>query len=194
VPIISRHDRARAVAPGNVGGFAARLWLRGEPKASVSFEEVGADLIHYPFLQIFPQDEHERLLVATLAGLGVSVERSPELLGYSDESGRVIARLRGPDGQDEQRPEPCGRVQPRYQPTQAGDGAQACAHVTASAREVVPGSSVLSMMRILAQSFVNHKARTKPVGPAPTIRTSLRVMIILPMSSKVPAWPANGIS
>jgi 2-polyprenyl-6-methoxyphenol hydroxylase-like FAD-dependent oxidoreductase len=80
---------------------AVRLWLRGEPKARVSFEEVGAGLTRYPFLQIFPQDEHERLLIATLEGLGVSVERNTELLGYSDEGGRVIAQLRRPDGGEE---------------------------------------------------------------------------------------------
>src|SRR5215467_10938657 len=80
---------------------AVRLWLSGEPKARVSFEEVGAELTRYAFLQIFPQDEHERLLIATLERLGVSVERNTELLAYSDEGGCVIARLRGPDGQEE---------------------------------------------------------------------------------------------
>jgi hypothetical protein len=67
---------------------AVRLWVKGEPQARVSFEEVGADLTPYSFLQIFPQDEHERLLIATLGGLGVSVERNTELLGYSDQGGR----------------------------------------------------------------------------------------------------------
>jgi 2-polyprenyl-6-methoxyphenol hydroxylase-like FAD-dependent oxidoreductase len=80
---------------------AIQLWLRGEPKAHVSFETVGAELTRYPFLQILPQDEHERLLIATLEGLGISVERNTELLTYSDEGGRVIARLRGPAGQEE---------------------------------------------------------------------------------------------
>src|SRR5215813_4447751 len=80
---------------------AVRLWVKGEPKARVSFEEVGAELTRYSFLQIFPQDEHERLLIRTLQQLAVSVERNTELLGYSDEGGRVIARLRGPDGQEE---------------------------------------------------------------------------------------------
>src|SRR5215467_5204786 len=80
---------------------AVQLWVKGEPQARVSFEEVGADLTPYSFLQIFPQDEHERLLIATLEGLGVSLERNTELLGYSDEGGRVIARLRGPDGKEE---------------------------------------------------------------------------------------------
>jgi 2-polyprenyl-6-methoxyphenol hydroxylase-like FAD-dependent oxidoreductase len=78
---------------------AVRLWVKGEPQARVSFGEVGAASTPYAFLQIFPQDEHERLLIATLEGLGVSVERHTELVGYSDEGGHVIARLQGPDGQ-----------------------------------------------------------------------------------------------
>src|SRR5215831_19149518 len=80
---------------------AVRLWIKGEPRTRVSFEEVGAGLTAYSFLQIFPQDEHERLLIAALEGLGVSVERNTELLGYTDEGGRVIAWLRSPDGQEE---------------------------------------------------------------------------------------------
>jgi 2-polyprenyl-6-methoxyphenol hydroxylase-like FAD-dependent oxidoreductase len=36
-----------------------------------------------------------------LESLGVSVERNTKLLGYSDERGQVIARLRGPDGREE---------------------------------------------------------------------------------------------
>jgi FAD binding domain len=80
---------------------AVRLWVKGEPQARISFEEVGADLTPYSFLQIFPQDEHEQLLITTLEGLGVSVERNTELLGYSDEGGCVIARLQGPDEQEE---------------------------------------------------------------------------------------------
>lgn len=80
---------------------AARFWVKGAPQARISFEEVGADLTPYSFLQIFPQDEHERLLIATLEGLDASVERNTELLRYSDDGGRVIAQLRGPDGREE---------------------------------------------------------------------------------------------
>jgi len=80
---------------------AARFWVKGAPRAGISFEDVGADLTPYSFLQIFPQDEHERLLIATLEGLNASVERNTELLRYSDEGGRVIAQLRGPDGREE---------------------------------------------------------------------------------------------
>src|SRR5436190_21909668 len=39
---------------------AVNLWVRGKQQARVSFEDVGADLTPYPFLHIFPQDEHEQ--------------------------------------------------------------------------------------------------------------------------------------
>ena len=66
----------------------------------MSFESVGSDLTPYPFLHIFPQDQHERLLIERLEALGVAVERQTELIGFTDEDERVIARLRGPDGQE----------------------------------------------------------------------------------------------
>jgi 2-polyprenyl-6-methoxyphenol hydroxylase-like FAD-dependent oxidoreductase len=80
---------------------AVRLWVKGEPRARVSFEEIGSALTPYPFLHIFPQDEHERLLIAKLAELGVTVERRTELLAYRDAGDGVIARLLGPDGAEE---------------------------------------------------------------------------------------------
>jgi 2-polyprenyl-6-methoxyphenol hydroxylase-like FAD-dependent oxidoreductase len=80
---------------------AVNLWVRGEPKAHLSFETIGSDLTPYSFLQIFPQDEHERLLIARLEGLGVSVERRTELVSFSDEGEHVTAFLRRPEGQDE---------------------------------------------------------------------------------------------
>jgi 2-polyprenyl-6-methoxyphenol hydroxylase-like FAD-dependent oxidoreductase len=80
---------------------AVRLWVKGERRTRVSFEEIGSRLTPYPFLHIFPQDEHERLLIAKLEELGVTVERRTELLGYRDEGDGVIARLRGPDSREE---------------------------------------------------------------------------------------------
>jgi 2-polyprenyl-6-methoxyphenol hydroxylase-like FAD-dependent oxidoreductase len=80
---------------------AVRFWVNGEPQARFSLEDVGTDLTPDSLPVIFPQDEHERLLVAILEGLGVSVERNTELLGYSDDGGQIIARLRGPDGREE---------------------------------------------------------------------------------------------
>ena len=40
---------------------------------------------------------------------------------------------------------------------------------TASAREVVPGSAVWSIIRTRTPSRVIHSAKTRPVGPAPMI-------------------------
>jgi 2-polyprenyl-6-methoxyphenol hydroxylase-like FAD-dependent oxidoreductase len=80
---------------------AVNLWVKGEPAARLPFERVGSDLTPYPFLHIFPQDQHERLLIDRLEALGVSVERRTELISFTNDGERVIARLRGPDGQDE---------------------------------------------------------------------------------------------
>ncbi len=81
---------------------AVRLWVKGEPQARVSFGEIGSELTPYSFLQIFPQDEHERLLIARLRQLGVPIERRTELLGYRDEGTHVVAQLREPDGREDE--------------------------------------------------------------------------------------------
>ncbi|MGX7873469.1 FAD-dependent oxidoreductase [Mesorhizobium sp. ORM6] len=75
------------------------LWVEGERKARVPFETIAEGLTPYgPF--IYPQDQHERLLIEHLAALGVSVERNTELLGFSDTGDRIVASLRRADGQE----------------------------------------------------------------------------------------------
>jgi 2-polyprenyl-6-methoxyphenol hydroxylase-like FAD-dependent oxidoreductase len=78
----------------------ANLWVRGEHAARLPFETAGAGLTPYAFLEIFPQDEHEQLLIERLETFGVVVERRTELVSFADAGDRVIARLRGPDGQE----------------------------------------------------------------------------------------------
>jgi 2-polyprenyl-6-methoxyphenol hydroxylase-like FAD-dependent oxidoreductase len=80
---------------------AVNLWVKGVSAAPLSFETIGNDLTPYSFLQIFPQDDHECLLIGKLEGLGVSVERQRELVGYTDDGERVTARLRKPEGDEE---------------------------------------------------------------------------------------------
>jgi 2-polyprenyl-6-methoxyphenol hydroxylase-like FAD-dependent oxidoreductase len=80
---------------------AINLWVKGEATARLPFETIGEDLTAYPFLEIFPQDQHERLLIERLEKLGVSVERRTELTRFTDEGGRITARLRGPEGREE---------------------------------------------------------------------------------------------
>jgi 2-polyprenyl-6-methoxyphenol hydroxylase-like FAD-dependent oxidoreductase len=77
---------------------AVNLWTRGKQAAHLAFETVGAGITPYSFLKIFPQDQHERLLIERLQALGIAVERQTELIRFSDEKDHVVARLRGPDG------------------------------------------------------------------------------------------------
>lgn len=94
-------DLADAVVAKGHTVPAVNLWVGGEREARVSFTEIGGDLTPYPFLHIFPQDEHERLLIARLEAMGVTVERQTEYLSHAEEGGRVVARLRGPGGEEE---------------------------------------------------------------------------------------------
>src|ERR1700730_18600358 len=76
---------------------AANLWVAGKKVARAVFGDMGAGLSPYPYALLFPQDEHERLLIDRLADAGVNVERQVELLDFDDGTGRVIAHLKGPD-------------------------------------------------------------------------------------------------
>src|SRR5271157_5249084 len=74
---------------------ATNLWIKGERKARISLSDMGKGLTPYPFMHIFPQDEHEKLLIAKLAALGVSVERRTELVSFVEQANAIVARLRG---------------------------------------------------------------------------------------------------
>jgi 2-polyprenyl-6-methoxyphenol hydroxylase-like FAD-dependent oxidoreductase len=93
-------DLTEAVIAGGHQVPAVNLWVKGEAAARVAFGSVGSDLTPYPFLHIFPQDEHERLLIERLQAHGVAVERRTELISFRDENDHVTARLRGPDGSE----------------------------------------------------------------------------------------------
>jgi 2-polyprenyl-6-methoxyphenol hydroxylase-like FAD-dependent oxidoreductase len=77
---------------------AANLWVTDKKAARFSFGEMGADISPFPYALVFPQDEHECLLIDRLAELGVKVERQTELLSFEQVNGRVCARLKRPDG------------------------------------------------------------------------------------------------
>ncbi len=78
---------------------AVNLWVKGKAVARLAFESIGSGLTPYPFLHIFPQDQHEQLLIERLQALGVTVERKTELIGFVQAENGVTARLRLPDGQ-----------------------------------------------------------------------------------------------
>ncbi len=80
---------------------AVNLWVKGERAARIAFGALGEGLTPYPFLKIFPQDQHEALLIDRLASFGVAVERETELLSFEDGPTGVTAQLRKADGGEE---------------------------------------------------------------------------------------------
>jgi 2-polyprenyl-6-methoxyphenol hydroxylase-like FAD-dependent oxidoreductase len=80
---------------------AANFWVQGTHRARFLLNASGTGLTPYPFMQIFPQDEHEKLLIARLQELGVSVERPTELTGLVERRDGVTAHLRHGDGDEE---------------------------------------------------------------------------------------------
>ena len=74
------------------------LWVTGQNKARFAFGEMGADISPFPYALVFPQDDHECLLIDHLAKLGVKVERRTEFLGFVETDSGVRTELRLPDG------------------------------------------------------------------------------------------------
>jgi 2-polyprenyl-6-methoxyphenol hydroxylase-like FAD-dependent oxidoreductase len=77
---------------------AVNLWTRGKHAARAVFSDIGTGLSPFPYVLIFPQDEHERLLIERLRRVGIEVERRTQLLGFEDSGGAVVARLQQEDG------------------------------------------------------------------------------------------------
>jgi 2-polyprenyl-6-methoxyphenol hydroxylase-like FAD-dependent oxidoreductase len=80
---------------------AVNFWVSGKKEARVAFGASGAGLSPFTYALIFPQDEHERLLIERLAEVGVEVERRTELVNFEDAVRQVRARLKRPDGTEE---------------------------------------------------------------------------------------------
>jgi 2-polyprenyl-6-methoxyphenol hydroxylase-like FAD-dependent oxidoreductase len=77
---------------------AVNLWVRGRHRARAEYGDIGRGLSPFPFILIFPQDEHERLLIEHLSRAGVEVERGVEVTAVEDRGDRVTAHLKSSDG------------------------------------------------------------------------------------------------
>jgi 2-polyprenyl-6-methoxyphenol hydroxylase-like FAD-dependent oxidoreductase len=77
------------------------LWVAGKRAAHAVFGEIGEGLSPFPYALVFPQDEHERLLVDELSKLGIQVERQTELLAFEEKDNRIIAVLKHANGSEE---------------------------------------------------------------------------------------------
>src|SRR5258705_12057720 len=91
-------DLTEAVVASGHRVPAANLWVKGEAAARLPFESVGSGLTPYPFLHIFLQGQHERLLIERLGTLGIAVERQTELVSFANSENGVTARPRGASG------------------------------------------------------------------------------------------------
>ena len=86
--------RAANSSPPTCGSKAGR-------RGTSSFGAMGQGLSPFPYMLVYPQDEHERLLIDRLAQAGVTVERPVEFVGGEERGDQVLARLRRPDGGEE---------------------------------------------------------------------------------------------
>jgi 2-polyprenyl-6-methoxyphenol hydroxylase-like FAD-dependent oxidoreductase len=81
---------------------AANVWAGPERIARISFDDADTP---YAFALMIPQNETERLMEEFLNGLGVRVERTVELVGFTQSDTKtadgVIATVRHGDGKEE---------------------------------------------------------------------------------------------
>jgi 2-polyprenyl-6-methoxyphenol hydroxylase-like FAD-dependent oxidoreductase len=77
------------------------IWSKGRRAAHIDFKEMGSGISPYPYALIFPQDQHERLLIDRLSQLGAFVERGKELLELEECDDRVRVKIRNSDGTEE---------------------------------------------------------------------------------------------
>src|ERR1700746_1562212 len=71
------------------------LWRLGKHVAHVVFGAMGEDVSPFPYALIYPQDEHERMLIDRLSAAGVTIERRTELVSFEETATGIRARLRG---------------------------------------------------------------------------------------------------
>jgi 2-polyprenyl-6-methoxyphenol hydroxylase-like FAD-dependent oxidoreductase len=87
---------AESTIEGGAPFTGLNLWIRGRLAGRMRFSDIGTDLSPFPFALVYPQDDHERLLIARLKAAGVEVERETELTAFEDRGDRVIAHLKRP--------------------------------------------------------------------------------------------------
>jgi 2-polyprenyl-6-methoxyphenol hydroxylase-like FAD-dependent oxidoreductase len=90
--------RQLGIADGAVAGgllmTGARFWERGRLAALLPLGAIGVGISPFPMVLSYPQDDHERFLLARLGEAGVAVEWNTELVGLRQTADRVHARLR----------------------------------------------------------------------------------------------------
>ncbi len=94
-------DMADDVVAAGYKASAMNIWARGTHQVRLKLADAGKDISPYPFILVYPQDHHERLLVDRLQRLGVDVERHVELASFEDKGDKIIALLKHKNGREE---------------------------------------------------------------------------------------------
>jgi 2-polyprenyl-6-methoxyphenol hydroxylase-like FAD-dependent oxidoreductase len=93
---------ADLVISGGVKIAGLNFWVKGAKVARAPLQRIGEGLTPYPFVLVYPQDAHERLLAEQLHALDVQIERRTELVSFDRNSGGIRAVLKLSDGTKEQ--------------------------------------------------------------------------------------------
>jgi 2-polyprenyl-6-methoxyphenol hydroxylase-like FAD-dependent oxidoreductase len=80
---------------------AFNLWVAGQRRARAVLGEIGAGISPFPYALVFPQDEHERLLVDRLRDCGIEVDRQTTLVDFTEAADGIRARVQTPDGREQ---------------------------------------------------------------------------------------------
>jgi 2-polyprenyl-6-methoxyphenol hydroxylase-like FAD-dependent oxidoreductase len=80
--------------------LAFNLWVAGRRRARAVLGEIGAGISPFSYALVFPQDEHEQLLVDRLRELGIEVHRQTSLVGFDETADGVRATLQLHDGRE----------------------------------------------------------------------------------------------
>lgn len=88
----------KAVTNASLEMDKAKLWVHQHVAGAIEFGGAAADTSAFPYVLVFPQDEHEALLERELNALGKKVERGTELLTYREHPGGIDIRLRTASG------------------------------------------------------------------------------------------------
>src|SRR5262245_22707166 len=94
-------DLSTAVVEASVQVAAANLWVGGARAARLPLGRMGEGLSPFPYALTYAQDAHEQLLIERLESCGVKVERQTEFLSFDQDSDKVRAVLKRPDGSEE---------------------------------------------------------------------------------------------
>lgn len=92
---------ADEVLANGVEVAGGNFWVGGKPVARIGVADSGKGLSPFPGLICYQQDAHERMLIDELRKVGVTVERSTELLAFSDAGSVVRATIKRADGTEE---------------------------------------------------------------------------------------------